>query len=274
MTNSKDTDSSLLAAMHESMGVKSQHASNIKPDKHTSKSFDEDLNTAIELFLRMGDMVVNQIAKAIHALTDVNSDLATDVMQLDAEVNQMERDIDEKIVQIVIKRQPTANDLRLVMAMSKGVLDLERIGDEANKIAKMALELAKAGAAPLGYAEVQHLSNQVRLMIHDGLEAFRQYDAEQAFAVIRSDSDINTDYQTAIRALMSHLMADASQVNKVINMMWVLRSLERIGDHAKNIAELVIYVISGSDVKHTDYEHVEQVIEQANQKAMNQQKPE
>ena len=164
------------------------------------------------------------------------------------------------------KRQPTASDLRLVMAISKGVVDLERIGDEAVKIAKMAIKTTEQGKTDYSYAEVQHLSNQVRLMVHDALEAFNYSNPEQAFEVIRSDKAVNAEYQSAIRALMTYIMEDARQVSKVINIMWVLRALERVGDHAQNIAELVINSISGQDVRHSDFAEVEKAVQEANDK--------
>jgi phosphate transport system protein len=141
---------------------------------------------------------------------------------------------------------------------------LERIGDEAVKIAKMANRIAAQGKSSYGYAEVQHLSNQVRLMLNNALEAFSQSNAEQAFEVMRNDSVVNNEYQSAIRALMTYIMEDSRQVSKVINIMWILRSLERIGDHAQNVAELVINYISGQDVRHSDYAMVEKAVQEAN----------
>lgn len=260
--------SPLLKLVHEAMGIHDdgQNINNhntikaTKMDKHTSKVYDEELNTAMNLFLKMGETAAQQVAAAVQALTDVNKQQAENVILGDAEINQYERELDERVLQLVIKRQPTASDLRLIMAMSKGVVDLERIGDEASKIAKMAKELVEQGSAPSGYSEAQHLSNQVRLMIHDALDAFKNFDAEKAFNVMRNDSVINREYQTAIRSLMTYIMEDSRYVSRVLNIMWVLRALERIGDHAKNIAELVIYTASGTDVKHTSYDEVEKTV--------------
>lgn len=260
--------SAIMEQVHESMGIteiERKHA--MKLEKHLSSSFDVELEETSQLFTRMSEMASNQVANAVHALVDMDGELAKKIIDRDEEINDMERQLDDMIEKLVIKRQPTANDFRIVMSMSKGVVDLERIGDEAVKIAKMGKELSEIGEAPLGYSEVQHLSNQVRLMIHNALDAFRNLDAEQAFEVMRSDSLINREYNSASRALMTYIMEDTSQVKKVLNILWVLRSLERIGDHAKNIAELVIYVGSGQDVKHTDYIQVEQAVYEANQKA-------
>lgn len=236
----------------------------MQSDKHISKSFDQDLDEAIRLFLYMGDSAANQVAKAIHALIDKNETLAQEVIDMDFDINRMEVELDEHILLLVAKRQPAASDLRLVMSISKGVVDLERIGDEAVKIAQMAKKIAAQGKLSYGYAEVQHLSNQVRLMLHNALEAFSQSNAEQAFEVMRNDSMVNDEYQSAIRALMTYIMEDSRHVSKVINIMWVLRALERVGDHAQNIAELVINYISGQDVRHSDYALVEKAVQEAN----------
>ena len=233
-------------------------------EKHISKSFDQDLDEAIRLFLNMGDSAAEQVAKAIHALTDTDLKLAQEVIEKDFEINRMEVELDEHILLLVAKRQPAASDLRLVMAISKGVVDLERIGDEAVKIAKMAIKAIEQGQATYGYAEVQHLSNQVRLMVHNALEAFNHSNAEQAFEVMRNDKVVNDEYQSAIRALMTYIMEDSRQVSKVINIIWVLRALERIGDHAQNVAELVINSVSGQDVRHSDYADVEKAVQEAN----------
>ena len=236
----------------------------MQSDKHISKSFDQDLDEAIRLFLYMGDRAADQVAQAIHALIDKNETLAQEVIDLDFEINRMEVELDEHILLLVAKRQPAASDLRLVMSISKGVVDLERIGDEAVKIAQMANKIAAQGKLSYGYSEVQHLSNQVRLMLHNALEAFSQSNAEQAFEVMRNDNVVNDEYQSAIRALMTYIMEDSRHVSKVINIMWVLRALERIGDHAQNVAELVINYSSGQDVRHSDYALVEKAVQEAN----------
>lgn len=234
-------------------------------EKHTSKSFDQELETATRLFLQMGESVAAQVAKAIHALIDADEVLAREVINTDHAINQRELELDEHILLIVAKRQPTASDLRLVMAISKGVVDLERIGDEAVKIAQMACQISAEGNAPRGYAEVQHLGNQVRLMVHNALDAFTHLNAEQAFEVMRNDGVINREYQSATRALMTYIMEDSRHVSNVINIMWVLRALERIGDHARNVAELVIYSISGEDVRHTDHAQVAKTVQEASE---------
>ena len=230
--------------------------------KHLSKSFDNDLNEVIELFIQMGHLAAEQVAIATRALISADEPTAKKVIADDHLINQLEIRIDELIILLVAKRQPAANDLRLIMALSKGIVDFERVGDEAEKIARMACQLIENGASPRGYLEVQHLSNQVRLMLLDALDAFSRMDSQQAFSVLQSDESVNEEYHSATRSLMTYVMEDSRHVSKVINILWVLRALERVGDHAKNIAELVIFCTSGKDVRHTDFLRVEQIVQQ------------
>ncbi|SNT71202.1 phosphate signaling complex protein PhoU [Psychrobacter sp. LV10R520-6] len=228
---------------------------------HTSKSFDQDLTETTDLFLEMGALAGQQVAQAMHALIEGDMNLAYQVVEQDSAINQLEVLIDERVLLLVAKRQPAARDLRYVMAISKGVVDIERIGDEAAKIAHMAQQVAADSVTSASDHEVQHLSNQVRMMLHSALAAFEHLKAERAFDVMRSDGNVDFEYQSAIRALMTYVMEDPRQVSHVINLMWILRALERIGDHARNIAELVIYISSGTDVRHSDFEKVQQAID-------------
>ncbi|WLP94721.1 phosphate signaling complex protein PhoU [Psychrobacter sp. M13] len=237
--------------------------------KHLSKSFDNDLNEVVELFIQMGHLAAEQVAIATRALISADEPTAKKVIADDHIVNQLEIKIDELIILLVAKRQPAANDLRLIMALSKGIVDFERVGDEAEKIARMACRLIEDGASPRGYLEVQHLSNQVRLMLLDALDAFSRMDSQQAFSVLQNDESVNEEYHSATRSLMTYVMEDSRHVSKVINILWVLRALERVGDHAKNIAELVIFCTSGKDVRHTDFLRVEQIVQQTADANMN-----
>ena len=177
-------------------------------------------------------------------------------------MQQFERDIDEGLTLILARRHPAAIDLRMVIAMSKANTDLERIGDEASKIARIAQNLCEEGESPRGYVEARHIGNQVRVMIHDALDAFARLDAEQALRVVMADGDIDREYQSATRTLMTYMIEDPRHISRVINVMWVLRSLERIGDHARNISEQVIYMAKGTDVRHTSIEEIEQKVNQ------------
>ena len=230
--------------------------------KHLSKSFDNDLDEMIELFMQMGRLAAEHVMMATRALLSADEVIAKKVIADDHIINQLEIKIDEQIILLVAKRQPTANDLRLVMALNKGIVDFERVGDEAEKIARMACQLIEEGASPKGYSEVQHLSNQVRLMLLNAIEAFSRMDSQQAFSVLQSDTAVDEEYQSATRSLMTYVMEDYRHVSKVINILWILRALERVGDHARNIAELVIFCTSGKDVRHTDFLQVEQIVQQ------------
>jgi phosphate transport system protein len=173
----------------------------------------------------------------------------------------METEIDEALTLILARRHPAAIDLRMVIAMSKANTDLERIGDEAAKIARIAQNLCEEGSSPRGYMETRHIGNQVRVMIHDALDAFARLDVDQALRVLLADADIDREYQSATRTLMTYMIEDPRHISRVINVMWVLRSLERIGDHARNISEQVIYMVKGLDVRHTSVEEIEQKVQ-------------
>jgi phosphate transport system protein len=228
---------------------------------HISSQFNENLEDVNAKFMAMGGLVEQQVANAIHALLDTNLDLAVKVQEEDNNVNQHERDIDEALTLILARRHPAASDLRMVLAMSKANTDLERIGDEAAKIARIAQALSEDGESPRGYMETRHIGNQVRIMIREALDAFARLDAEAALHVMRADADIDREYSSAMRALMTYMIEDPRHISRVINVMWVLRSLERIGDHARNISEQVIYMVKGLDVRHTDFDQVEEKIQ-------------
>lgn len=238
---------------------------------HISSQFNEDIQDVNTKFMAMGGLVEQQVANAIHALLDTDLDLAIKVQFEDNAVNRFEREIDEALTLILARRHPAASDLRMVIAMSKANTDLERIGDEAAKIARIAQNLCEEGESPRGYMETRHIGNQVRIMIREALDAFARLDAEAAVQVMRADGDIDREYSSAMRALMTYMIEDPRHISRVINVMWVLRSLERIGDHARNISEQVIYMVKGMDVRHTDVDEVEEQV-QAKTTAIEQKK--
>lgn len=227
---------------------------------HISQQFNAELEEVRTHFLAMGGLVERQVGDAMHALLDADSTLAVLVQDNDHKINTMETQVDEELVRILARRQPAASDLRMIVAISKSITDLERIGDEAAKIARYAQALCEEGESPRGYMETRHIGNQVRLMIHDTLDAFARLDVEQAFKVMQADSEIDMEYKTATRALMTYMMEDPRYISRVLNVLWVLRCLERIGDHARNISEQLIYMVKGADVRHTSYEQVQQKI--------------
>lgn len=224
--------------------------------QHISQQFNAELEEVRSHFLAMGGLVEKQVGDAILSLLEGNSHLAVEVQDNDKKINKMETQIDEELVRILARRQPAASDLRFIIAIGKSITDLERIGDEAAKVARYAVALVEEGESPRGYVEARHIGNQVRAMLHDALDAFARTDANLAFQVMQADGSIDTEYKTAMRALMTYMMEDPRYISRVLNVMWVLRSLERIGDHARNISEQLIFLVKGADVRHTSYEQI------------------
>jgi phosphate transport system protein len=227
---------------------------------HISERFNNELLELKTRFLEMGGLVEAQIGSAVQALTANDSVLAEQVRAGDRGVDQMEISIDEEAILIIARRQPAARDLRLVIAVIKMVVDLERVGDEAKKIAKLALKLEEEGQTSLGYVEVRHIGNHVHAMLHDSLNAFARLDAEQALRVMKEDKRVDEEYQAAARTLLTHMMEDTRNISRCMSIMWVLRALERVGDHACNIAENVIFMVKGEDVRHTPMAETERVV--------------
>jgi len=228
---------------------------------HISGQYNAELEEVRTHFLAMGGLVEKQVTDSINALLDADSALAASVQDNDRRINQMESGIDEEIIRILARRQPAASDLRMIIAIGKSITDLERMGDEAAKIARAAVSLCEEGESPRGYLECRHIGNQVRLMIHEALDAFAHFDANQAFKVMQADAEIDIEYKTATRALVTYMMEDPRAISRVLNVMGVLRSLERIGDHARNISEQLIFLVKGADVRHSSYEQVQKKLE-------------
>lgn len=227
---------------------------------HISSQFNEELQEANAKFMSMGGLIEQQVTDAMHSLLDNDIALAIDVQYTETTVNRLEREIDECLTIILARRHPAAIDLRMVIAMSKANTDLERIGDEANKIATISQSLSEERSNSYGFMEARHIGNQVRVMIHEALDAFARLDTEQALKVLRADVDTDREYQAATRTLMTYMIEDARQISRVLNVLWVLRSLERIGDHARNIAEQVIYIVKGLYVRHASMDEIEKKV--------------
>jgi phosphate transport system protein len=223
---------------------------------HISQKFNEELDDAKRHLMDLGGLVEKQVNDAIEALVDANSELAEQVQREELNVDSMELLVDQECTRILAKRQPAASDLRLVLMISKTTSDLERIGDEANKIARHAITLCEDGKSPRGYVEVRHIGALVKQMLHASLDAFARFDVEAALDVVQQDKTVDQEYKTALRELITYMMEDPRSITRVMNIMWVLRSLERIGDHARNVAEYVIYLVKGLDVRHTTVEEI------------------
>ena len=229
--------------------------------QHISQQFEKELQDIRSLVLAMGGLIEQQVANAQKALLTADIELARSVIALDEEVNELEVKIDEECIQIIALRQPTASDLRLVAGILKTITDLERIGDESVSIARMAMNLSEKDRHKKNYRELQSMGNHVLGMLRDALDAFARVDAEQAMKVAHEDRDIDSEYESIIRQLITYMMEDPRTVTRVIDMMWSARSLERIGDHASNICEHVIYLVEGKDVRHLSLEKMEEVVQ-------------
>lgn len=229
---------------------------------HISHQFNVALEDVRNRVLTMGGMVEQQLADAIRALVNVDVRLAEAVITGDYKVNAAEVSIDDECVQILARRQPAASDLRLIIAVIKTITDLERIGDEAERVARMTINLAQAGGDdkrnPHHY--IEHLGEQVRHMLHDALDAFARMDAEAAVAVWRQDFKADQEYEGITRQLITFMMENPPSIPRALDVMWSARALGRIGDRSRNICEYVIYLVHGKDVRHTSIEHMEKEV--------------
>ena len=217
---------------------------------HISGQFNAELEALRNHMLEMGGKVEQQLSNAIEALVNMDSGRAELIINLDHEVNQMEMNIDDQCSSILARRQPAASDLRLVVAIIKVNTDLERIGDEAAKVARQAVRLSEAGNSPSNFVEIRHIGTHVADMLRRSLDAFARLDVDMAVDVVKNDTVVDREYGSALRSLMTFMMEDPRSIGSIINEMWALRSLERIGDHASNIAEHVVYLVRGQDVRH------------------------
>ena len=219
-------------------------------ENHITKQFDEDLEEIRTRLMEMGGKVEQQLKNAIQAVIKADSSLAEEVIREERLVDEMEVDIDEACILIIARRQPAASDLRFVMMVTKAVNDLERIGDEAKKIANHAIILSEQDSLSQGYKEVRHLGSSVSAMLANALDAFARFDVDAAMSTLEEDAQIDLDYKSALRELVTYMMEDPRSISRAINILWVVRSLERIGDHAKNLCEQIVYVVKGKDIRH------------------------
>ncbi len=224
---------------------------------HTSTRFNEELERVRSKVLAMGGFVEEQLGRSLTALVEGDSALGRAVALDDYKVNGMELSIDEQCSRILATRAPAAGDLRMIVATIKAITDLERIGDESEKIALIATRLATLERPANRYREVRHLGRTVQILLHDTLDAFARLDADAALKTCRQDRVVDEEYEAIQRQCITFMMEDPRTIRRALDVMWVVRSLERIGDHAKNICEYVIYTVHGKDVRHTSLDHVE-----------------
>lgn len=224
---------------------------------HISRRFNKDLEDLRNNVLSMGGMVESQLSKAIDAVVAGDSELGLKVAHDDYKVNHLEVSIDEECSRILATRAPTAGDLRLIVAIIKTITDLERIGDEAEKIGFLASKLAAMDRPAGSYRELKNLGRQVRRMVSAAMDAFARLDIDAAVAVVKDDEQVDEEYETIQRQCITFMMEDPRTIKRVMNVTWAARALERIGDHAKNICEYVIYMVQGKDIRHTDIADIE-----------------
>lgn len=228
--------------------------------QHISQQFEKELQDIRSRVLAMGGLVEQQVSNAMQALVTGDAELARQVISDDEDVNKLDVTIDEECIQIIALRQPTASDLRLVTGILKTITDLERIGDESVRIARMALNLSEKDRPKKNYRELHALGQHVSGMLHNTLDAFARFDVDAALQVAHEDRQVDAEYESIMRQLMTYMMEDPRTISRVIDMMWSARSLERIGDHARNVSEHIIYLVEGKDVRHLSVEKMEKVI--------------
>ena len=217
---------------------------------HISQQFNADLEEVKGHMMEMGGMVERQLADALDSVISADSSLGLKVTQDDDEIDSMEMQIDEECNLIIARRKPAASDLRLVLAIIKTIRDLERIGDEASKIARTAVKLSEEGEFPALFVEFKNIGSKVQKMVSMSLDAFARFDAEAAAEITKADLEVDMEYRSAMRSMITHMMEDPRSITRVLNILWALRALERIGDHANNISEHVVYLVKGKDIRH------------------------
>lgn len=218
---------------------------------HISKRFDHELENIRNQVLTMGGLVETQVNRGIKGLLESDSDIARKVVRDDYKINRMEVEIDDQCVQILARRQPAASDLRLVVAIIKTITDLERIGDQAEKLGRNQLELVDGGASLSNFVNLEHLGELVSRLLNRSLDAFARMDVEEALKTIAMDEKINDEFEAMMRQLITHMMEDPRTIRNALRVSWCARALERIGDHSKNICEYVVFLVQGKDVRHT-----------------------
>lgn len=231
-----------------------------KHSKHISQQFNDELEDVRSQVMKMGGMVENQVADAVNSLINRDADMGILVNTRDYIVNEMDVSIDEECTQIIARRQPTASDLRLIMAVIKTTTDLERIGDEAKRIGKMVERMVLEEGKKKHFSSVEILGDMVKEMLHRALDAFARMDADAALDIVITDKKVDEHYESIMRQLITYMMEDPRSIPWVMDVMWSIRAMERIGDRASNIAEYVIYLVKGKDVRHTSIELMEKEI--------------
>ena len=228
--------------------------------EHTSKQFDAELESVRSRVLHMGGLVEEQITRAMEALISGDMDLMERVISDDHRVNALEVDLDESCSHIIARRQPAAGDLRLLITVIKTITDLERIGDEAEKIARMAKLIHSAGRLHMPRMDLSNVADRALAMLRQSLDAFARLDVSEAMAVVRQDSAVDDQFRAIMRQLITFMMEDPRTITRSLEILFIAKAIERIGDHSKNMAEYVVYMVKGRDVRHISIEEAEREI--------------
>ena len=228
------------------------------PDKHLSTQFDTDLDVISNNLMRLGGLVESQVSQAIYALSKSSAEVAEEVLEIENEVNALEIEIDHEIASFIARRQPTAGDLRLLVAMSKTTANLERAGDEAAKIARKVTSIIN-GVAPLAlpFSELRVCGGLATELLRKTLDAFTRLEVQTAVGILQNDGIFDREFDGFMRKLITYMMEDPRTISASLDLIFIAKSIERVGDHSRNIAEFIIYIVEGRDVRHTFFAGIE-----------------
>jgi len=229
--------------------------------QHISRKFNQELEQVRSQVLKMGGIVEQQVSDGLTALLNADMDLAKVVADREHQVNLMEVEIDETCTEILARRQPAASDLRLMVSIIKTITDLERIGDEAEKLGVNALSISKSKGSERHFLELKNLGESVLKMLNRALNAYARMDVKEALEVIESDKNVNAEFENVSRLLVIKMMEDPRMIKGALSISWCARALERIGDHAKNICEYIVYLVKGKDVRHISLDDIRKQIQ-------------
>lgn len=228
--------------------------------QHISHLFDEEMENIRNKVLTMGGLVEKQMEQAVKSFIASDQGVAENIIQQDDQVNQLEMEIDHDCIEVIAKRQPTAIDLRMLISVIKVITDLERIGDEAARIAKMTIRLEATDYYHDQYHEINHLVEMVKGMLSGSLDAFARMNIDDITEITGKDVQVDREYTSIVRQLITQMMEDPRNITRMMDVLWTVRALERIGDHACNICEHVIYIVQGDDVRHLSQDELENKI--------------
>lgn len=231
------------------------------PEKHLSTQFDSELNSVSSRVMELGGLVESQIRQAIYALSQFSMEAVEQVASIEQRVNAMEVEIDHELSSIIARRQPTARDLRLLIAFSKATANLERMGDEAHKMARMVKSIIESGAArSLPSSDLRMAADLASGLLRKALDAFARLDTKAALDILKEDDLIDKEFDGFVRKLVTYMMEDPRTISPSLDLLFLAKAIERIGDHSKNVAELVIYLVKGKDVRHTTMDEIESAV--------------